>query len=35
MNFLLYLPKASDSAYQKQDKMNKLEEYVRRLGTQA
>jgi len=34
-NFLLYLPKATDTEYNKQRKLSRLEEYIRRLGTDA
>ena len=34
-NFLLYLPKATDTDYVKNKKLQRLEEYIRRLGTEA
>lgn len=34
-NFLLNLPKAADTEYVKNDKLWRLEEYIRRLGTDA
>lgn len=34
-NFLLYLPKATDTYYVKNKKLQRLEEYIRRLGTEA
>ena len=34
-NFLLYLPKATDTQYTKQRKLARLEEYIRRLWTDA
>ena len=34
-NFLLYLPKATDTQYTKERKLARLEEYIRRLGTDA
>ena len=34
-NFLLYLPKATDTQYNKERKLARLEEYIRRLGTDA
>jgi hypothetical protein len=32
---LLYLPKATDTQYTKERKLARLEEYIRRLGTDA